>query len=275
MSKSRLEYGHVTFPLSLTEEEKIQYAEFCKNKGETMSGRIKSLMQKDMGMTVLSSFKERYQLNMIDTIKKNKKVLIVKSRQMLVSQMLLSIALDCMLTEKKKEKGYTCLFVTANMENAKSHLKRFVQICSDNGIKLLSIQEEAMQLTIMNGAIIKFMSGKKSIIGGNIIIFDEAAFIKMTADEFQIAMDSSPRAIISSTPTKGSVFNELAKESVMKRSKYVPFIAHWMMNSLHSDDVVAIPRESEGKIVFDIVKDNIMQMMLEKRYSQEMDCTLL
>lgn len=277
MGKSRLEYGHVTFPLSLTEKEKEQYADFCKKKGQTMSGRIKELIREDMGFSVLSGFREKYQLDILESTSSNKAVVLIKSRQMWISELLLSIALDNMLTKKQKDKSYSCTFVCCNQANAKNHMDRFIKLCAHNGVLIQESRKKSSQLRLINDAYIDFETKIMSGTGGDLVIFDEMAFNK-NVDERSLnsLLASGSRIILSSTPKKGSLFNELAKKTVLGNSKYAHVIAHWTMNSFFQKNMIAVADPSEdGFVLFRIEQGDVMRTLNNyPLYAEEIECAL-
>lgn len=271
--KTRNEYGHVTFPLSLTQEEKDQYAEFCKSKDQTMSGRIKELMRQDMGFNVLSSFNEHYQLNIINKLKNNKRTVIVKSRQMWISTLLLSFALDSMLAHKGKL-PYSCLFISPNANNAKFHHAKFLEVCATNGIKIASAGND-MRIELPNGSSIRFAAQARGM-SAYLTILDEFAFNKMEFDEFKSLTAASNKLVVSSTPSKGSLFNSIAKEAVLGKNEFDFAVAHWMMNSIHSHNASVLPfREEDGTVRFQL-RNGDAQRVINNSYTylQEMECVL-
>ena len=277
MGKSRLEYGHVTFPLSLTEKEKEQYADFCKSKGQTTSGRIKELIREDMGASVLSPFREKYQLDILESAKDNRAMVLIKSRQMWISEILLSIALDGMLTKKRKDKAYSCTFISCNQEGAKMHMKRFIKLCRDNGIPINEHSNRPNRVLLMNDAYIDFEIRMANGIANDMVIFDEMAFNKnIDKEELNLLLVSGSRVIVSSTPKKGSLFNKLAKEAALGKGDYACVIAHWAMNSFFQKDVVAVADSSpDGFIRFNIEHGEIKRRMNSPQlYAEEMDCAL-
>jgi len=277
MAKSRLEYGHVTFPLSLTESEKEQYADFCKKKGQTMSGRIKELIREDMGFSVLSPFREKYQLDILESTSSNKAVVVIKSRQMWISELLLSIALDSLLTKKPKDRSYSCTFVCCNQGNVKSHMERFIKLCAHNGILIQENRKKTNQLRLMNDAYIDFETKIPNGTGGNLVIFDEMAFNNnVDKESLDFLLASGSRVILSSTPKKGSLFNELAKKAVRGKGKYAHVIAHWTMNSFFQKNMVAVANPSpDGFVLFKIEHSDVMRMMGNyPLYVEEMECAL-
>ncbi len=276
MSKTRIEYGHVTFPLSLTKEEREQYAEFCKSKDQTMSGRIKELMRQDMGFNVLSPYTEKYQLDIINGIKTNKKTLLIKSRQMWVSTILLSVMLDRMLNDNVYKEPYKCIFFSHSREAANVHHKKFLQICYDNGIKIEGDWDK--KIVLPNYASIQFVHSLQPGIGAHLLVLDEAAFWKMDSQKLRETMMHSSRVVLSSTPFRGSAFNAMAMEALKKKEKsdFKVIVAHWTMNSVHMNKAVVVPRFSDSKITFDIMQEDIRCMMSnDDMYAQEMGCALL
>ena len=277
MSKSRVEYGHVTFPLSLTEQEKEQYASFCKLNNQTMSGRIKELMRKDMGMSVLSPFKEGYQLSVINTIRDNKNVIITKSRQMWISTILLSVALENMLTHEGGVKPYSCMFICCNNSVANHHIRKFLELCSQNGLKVQEGRLAPNEIYLSNGAYIRFVSKVPQGVSANIAIFDEFAFNNSTTEEeISMLQACGCKVILSSTPNRGSLFNEIAKGSLLGKNQYAHVFAHWKMNSVHQANAeVEVSATKDGPITCDIVHKTTRSSFNDARYGEEMDCTIL
>lgn len=276
MAKSKSEHEHVTFPLSLTQREKEEYAEFCKSKEQTMAGRIKELMRRDMGLTVLSSFKEKYQTDIIEAIQKVDHVLVIKSRQMWMSTLLLSISLDGMLRQKKKDKPYSCFFICVNKQNADELMRKFLKICDDHNIKVLEGRTSSHQVYLTNGSYIHFMSKLPLGQSGTITVFDEFAFMKSTKEEIGQLQAAGGKVVISSTPRKKSLFNELAKEAINGKNFYFPAIAHWTMNSVQSHNAsMMFHRNEDNTFKFSMCNKELYDMMGKERYMEEMECVLL
>jgi len=243
-----------------------------------MSGRIKELIREDMGFSILSPFREKYQLDILESARNNKAVVLIKSRQMWISELLLSIAIDSLLTKKQKGKSYSCTFVCCNQSNAQAHMKRFIQLCENNRILMQEYAKKSNQVRLMNDAYINFETKITSGIAGDIVIFDEMAFNKSVDNEtLNLLLASGSKIIASSTPKKGSFFNELAKETLLGKNNYAHVIAHWTMNSIFQNNMIAVAEPMfDGSIRFKIEHGDIQHMMGDpKLYAEEIECFLV
>lgn len=272
MSDSK-NYGHVTFPLSLTKEEREQFGKFCKNQGQTMSGRIKELIRKDMGFTVLSSFDEEYQKRIISAFQ-NKKPIIIKSRQMFISQILLSCLLHEMLQENGSE-PIRAAFVSPNLNGCKNHHERFIRLCDGHGIEMK--RNGGSRVEIYNGATVHFLNDKRQHDDYDILVLDEFAFHGMSRQELDELTAHNGRIIISSTPKKDSLFNSLAIDAMNQKNALSACVAHWSMNSLYnSAPMEAVPYSTKDGMYFRVTSCSDRYRMLgEDRYLEEMECALL
>ena len=261
---------NVILPLSLTKEEKEQFADFCKNQEQTMSGRIKQLMRKDMGMTALSPYKEKYQKDIIDVVLGNSRSIIVKSRQMFVSTLLLSIVLHQALDKKRKN----VLFISCNSQSRKRHMQQFSLQCEENSVGIERKSSFGMELD--NGVHVSFQDGIGTGFEGDLVVFDEFAFQEMDEETMRSVMTATNDVVVSSTPFRGSLFNKLAIEAVNGQNEFKLHVAHWPMNSLYQQKgLVAVPVEGKDGVSFTVRPCGMMERLRdEDTYLQEMECRL-
>ena len=269
-------------PLSLSPEEKRQFSKYCKLNNQTMSARLRELIRKDMGFTLLSHYKEKYQRDVIDHVTNNKLSLIVKSRQMYMTTMLLSILLEHMIEDEGSGSYH---FFSPNKESMKHAVDKFLLQCSDNNIDL-SIQNRNAyftRMTLYNGANVEFsqMCHPNDMGSSRMIIVDEAAFIPK--GDLTLALSSllmADKLAIASTPNEDSCFNHMAKKVFAGKSEFSPLISHWSMNSYYCDRASSLSEiDADGHVRFSPVLKDVRNALGESDakliYEQAFECLIL
>jgi hypothetical protein len=266
--------AHTTFPLSLTPEEKEQYKNFCHIHGDTMSGRIKELMRKDMANTVLSGYKDKYQHDIIAKCLQGRNVIIVKSRQMFITTLMMSIMLELMIKH-----GGGFVFTCVRSEAIKSMMDKFEKLCIDNGINARREHRDTIRLQSAD-AQVAFRSGMW--IGADpkcIYFLDECAYNNDTVRQAVELAATGTRIIMASSVKAKSEFNQLAYKSFTEQTRFEPVLAHWSMNPAYVNNgvtnIIRVDPKDPGKLSFHTMPSgHYLDLMMQRTYEEEMDCVI-
>lgn len=161
------------------------------------------------------------------------------------------------------------------MRSVETAQDRFVMLCIENGIELVNNHKGKVKLS--NGAIALFLGKLSSGTDADIFIFDEFAFSNIGEETIAGLMTSSKKVIISSTPMKGSLFNQIAINALNGKNGCATCVVHWSMNSHYmTREIQATPYTIEGGLRFDFTPAHISSMISDRlTYMQEMECALL
>jgi hypothetical protein len=201
-------------------------------------------------------------------------VIIVKSRQMFITTLMMSIMLELMIKQ-----GGSFVFACGRSEVIKVMMDKFERLCIDNGISARREHRNEIRLQSVD-ARVAFRSSVGIGADSKCTYFlDECAYNNETVKQAMEMAAIGGRIIMASSVKAKSEFNQLAYKSFMQQTNFEPVLAHWSMNPFYVNNgvtnIIRVDPKEPGKLSFQTMPSgHYLDLMMQRTYEEEMDCVI-